>query len=156
MNCHKCGGLMVPDHDRESLTGERCINCGSPRGGVMAAPQQMDCKKPNCIDPKAEDSVYCIKHRDKKRAANEKATAKRKGASVAPAKKKPRNSKPPAPLLKDTPTPPPPAAQGNGHPGRHIELTAAYIREKIAFLQDEIQQLEKAAAVLDVLALPPA
>lgn len=37
-----------------------------------------------------------------------------------------------------------------------MELTAAYIRKRIAFLQDEIQQLEKAAAVLDVLALPPA
>lgn len=35
MNCHKCGGLMVPDHDRESLTGERCINCGSPGGEPM-------------------------------------------------------------------------------------------------------------------------
>lgn len=114
-------------------------------------PAQENCKKPKCDDPKAEDSVYCAKHRDMKRAANEKAAAKRKGVSVAPAKKKPSNSKPPAPSLKEAP----PATQGNGHPGKHIELTAAYIRDRIAFLQGEIQQLEKAAAVLDVLALPP-
>lgn len=82
----------------------------------------MICKKAKCTDPKAEDSVYCARHRDRK---------------------------PPS-------APPPPAANGNGHPGKHVELTAAYLRERIAFLQGEIQQLEQAAAVLDVLALPPA
>lgn len=29
MNCQKCSGLMVADHDPESPTGIRCINCGS-------------------------------------------------------------------------------------------------------------------------------
>lgn len=53
----------------------------------MTAPQT-DCKKPNCTDPKAEDSVYCIKHRDIKRAANQRAAAKKKNGGAPPAPKK--------------------------------------------------------------------
>lgn len=161
MNCQKCGGLMVADHDPESPTGVRCVNCGS-QGAIAMIATQTDCKKPNCPDPKAEDSVYCIKHRDQKRAANERAAAKRKGGAP-PAPKKAIVIRPPrigvevaAPRLKDPP-PPSPAKQGNGHPGRnHVELTAAYIRETIARLQSEVRQLEQTLSVLDALAVPPA
>lgn len=153
MNCHKCGGLMVADHDRESLTGERCINCGSPGGGIKPMPAQENCKRPKCDDPKAEDSVYCPKHRDMKRAANAREAAKRKGVSVTPAEKKPRNRKPPETRLKESP-PPSPVKQENGHPGIHIDLTAAYIRETIARLQGDIRQLEQTLSVLAVLASP--
>lgn len=153
MNCQKCSGLMVADHDPESPTGVRCINCGSQGAIAMTAPQ-MNCKKPKCPDPKAEDSVYCAKHRDMKRAANARETAKRKGVSVAPAEKMPRNRKPPARHLKEAP-PPPPVKQENGHPGIHIDLTAAYIRETIARLQGDIRQLDQTLSVLDVLVLPP-
>lgn len=119
----------------------------------MTAPQT-DCKKPKCTVPKALDSVYCAKHRDMKRAANAREAAKRKGVSIAPVEKKPRNRKPPARHLKEAP-PPSPVKQENGHPGIHIDLTAAYIRETIARLQGDIRQLEQTLSVLDVLASPP-
>ena len=56
--------------------------------------RQTDCKKPNCPDPKAEDSVYCAKHRDMKYAANQRAAAKKNGAAP-PVLKKTRRGRPP-------------------------------------------------------------
>ncbi len=176
MNCHKCGGLMVTDHDRESLTGVRCINCGSPGGGGIKPmpvqeeekgirsqePPEDGCtwyamskipkdggprKRYYCGDPRVTGSKNCERHQSKRKniiKSHKKRTETSKRVEV-------EKKNPPAPA---TP-PPPPATQGNGHPWRHVEIVAAYVRERIGFLQDEIQQLEKAAAVLDVLALPP-
>lgn len=76
MNCPKCGGLVEEDRDPESLTTS--INCGW-RGNMS----QENCKKPRCEDPSAPDSVYCIKHRDLKRAGNQRAAARRNGTIKA-------------------------------------------------------------------------
>lgn len=85
MNCKKCSGLMVADHDPESPTGIRCINCGSQGVGSMSTDKQTEeCAKTACPDPKADDSVYCPRHREMKRAANQKALAKKKGLPAAP------------------------------------------------------------------------
>lgn len=102
-------------------------------------------KKYYCGDPRLPGSKNCERHKSKRKNAI-KSHKKRTETSkrVEMEKKNPPATPPPAP-----------ATNGNGHPGKHVEVVAAYIRERIAFLQDEIQQLEKAAAVLDVLALPP-
>lgn len=85
MNCKKCSGLMVADHDPESPTGIRCINCGSQGVSSMRTEGQTEkCAKTVCLEAKADDSVYCPRHRDLKRAANEKALAKKKGLPTTP------------------------------------------------------------------------
>ena len=88
MNCKKCGGLMVNDADRENPFGSRCVNCGY-RGGAVMAPEK--CNRNTCEETKANDSVFCGRHRDMNRAANQKAMAK---------KNERRNSSAPGPILK--------------------------------------------------------
>ena len=74
MKCRKCSGFMMEDIDPESRSGLKCINCGYSGEAQMATET---CKK--CEDPKAEDSVFCVKHRDLIRARNQRAVTKRKG-----------------------------------------------------------------------------
>lgn len=99
-------------------------------------------KKYYCGDPRLPGSKNCERHQSKRKNAI-KSHKKRTGVEA-------EKKNPPA-----TPPTPPPATHGNGHPGRHIELTAAYIRDRIARLQGEIRQMEQTLSVLDALALPP-
>jgi hypothetical protein len=119
---------MVADHDPESPTGVRCINCGSQ--GVVSMSTEPSCAKTSCTEAKAEDSVYCADHRDKKRAANQRAAAKKNGAA------------PPAPKITHRGRPPRVEAKvAAADPIAEIEAA-------IARRMEEIKTLEAAKALL--------
>lgn len=89
-----------------------------------------NCKKLTCAEARAEGSVYCAKHRDQKRAANQRAAAKKNGAAP-PAQKITRRGRPPQEEAKV-------AAVG----------PIAEIEAAIARRMEEIKTLEAAKALL--------
>ncbi len=103
---------------------------GSESGGGGALVES--CKKPSCAEPKAEDSVYCIRHRDLKRAGNAKFLAKKAGKTPGrPAAGRPRRAAVPAP-------------SSDGPYATAIEA----IERELATLTERIDRLKAARAAL--------
>lgn len=86
MNCRRCGGLMVPDIDRESVTGRRCVNCGCD-GIILERPEGTEDDPPlhgctfytqghhsaardYCGERRKPRSKYCSEHYELTRQRN--------------------------------------------------------------------------------------
>lgn len=101
MNCRRCNGLMVADVDRESVTGIRCVNCGSD-GIIRQRPERIEddppedgCtyytydgsrKKRYCGDDRSPGSKHCRAHREQTRKSNAAKAARKpkvRGPAIA-------------------------------------------------------------------------
>ena len=105
------------------------------------APLPLVCRKLTCLDPKAENSVFCPRHRDQKQQANAN-TKIRKASGLPPLKpgRKPRGH---AALQTQTAKPP-------AHRTALVDLEAAILtrKERQAHLGDEISVLEQSLTIL--------
>lgn len=93
MNCRRCSGLMVPDFDPESVTGKRCVNCGSD-GIIRERPAVLENDPPEhgctfytrighrtekyyCGERRKHGSKYCAEHYELTQEGNRKAVRKK-------------------------------------------------------------------------------